>query len=215
MLSTFPGRGERPAYCALTGASFALCGSPGRSVNCAAGEKARFRIQQRDEQARYARCRQDHGDDDKLVDACVDRTGTRHHHAGHHARYPNQAQRLQHIKTREETGVDRALYIRRNGHAGSAPSARPASIWPTCAVTSALNRSIDCAQAFIALAMIMLPTGTRIAMSETERSGREHSSNHDARSRRDRVEGERQRVLYSLERGARQSRRPQRSCPAG
>jgi hypothetical protein len=44
MHSAFPGRGERPAYCALTGANFGLCGSPGRSVNCAAGEKARLRI---------------------------------------------------------------------------------------------------------------------------------------------------------------------------
>src|SRR5450432_4123438 len=47
---------------------------------------------------------------------------------------------------------------------GSAPSARPASIWPTWAMTSARKRSEAWAQAFIALAMIMLPTGTSIAM---------------------------------------------------
>jgi hypothetical protein len=89
----------------------------------------------------------------------IDATGTRDHHAG----YPNQAQRFEHIKTREETGVNRALYIRRNCHRRLSPKCQARLYLANVCLTSALNRSIDCAHAFIALAMIMLPTGTRIA----------------------------------------------------
>jgi hypothetical protein len=63
-----------------------------------------------------ARCCEDHGDYDELEDACIDRTGARHEHASHDTRDPDEAERLQHVETGKQAGVDGALGIGRDCH---------------------------------------------------------------------------------------------------
>ena len=113
---TAPGNGGHRGGLAAEGRRFCR---PQRELRCRR-ERSRAHENGRDK-TRNAGGSEDHRHDDELVDACVNGTGARNHHARHDSGNPHQPERLHHVEPGQKACVDGALKIGRDGDGGLGP----------------------------------------------------------------------------------------------